>query len=68
MFQLQKVGSYKRERAWWLFHVPWLAVLTLRPEGWVQQWSRRRPWLPTDHVACDETGGRFRCSRARAKR
>lgn len=56
MMQLQKVGSYERERAWWLFHVSWLAVLTLRPDGWIQPWSRRRPWLPTDHVACDEHG------------
>ena len=54
--QLQRVGAFERERAWWLFHVAWLAVLTLRPEDWIQPWSRRRPWSVTDRVACDEDG------------
>lgn len=52
--QLQRIGVYERERAWWLFHVSWLAVLTLQPDGWIQH--SRRPWATTAHVACDEAG------------
>lgn len=52
--QLQRIGAYEEERAGWLFHVSWLAVLTLQPDGWVQR--SRRPWSRSTHVACDGAG------------
>jgi hypothetical protein len=54
--QLQKIGAYERERAWWLFHASWLAVLTLRPTDWVADCWRSGPWFLADRVAHDEDG------------
>jgi hypothetical protein len=48
--QLRAIGPYQRERAWWLFHVTWLAVLTRRPSGWI------RRSLAHHIVAADDQG------------
>jgi hypothetical protein len=48
---LRAIGGYERERAWWLFHVAWLAVLTL---GTPSEGIRRRRLQ--HEVAHDEHG------------
>lgn len=50
LVQLRAVGIYEDARVWWLFHVAWLAVLTLRPQAWV------RRSLNGHVIAADEHG------------
>lgn len=48
--QLRAIGPYARQRAWWLFHASWIAVLDQRPDGWAHRTLR------STRVACDEAG------------
>lgn len=55
--QLRRIGPYEKERAWWLFHVSWLAVLTLKPIGWLGRAPSYRPAFWESYaVACDDDG------------
>lgn len=55
--QLRRIGPYEKERAWWLFHASWLAVLTLKPIRWVAKAPSYRPAFWESYaIACDDDG------------
>jgi hypothetical protein len=54
--QLRNGIGYERERAWWLFHVSWIAVITLQPPGWVDDCWTPGEWWGADRVSCDDDG------------
>lgn len=54
--QLRKRLEFERDAAWWLFHVSWLAVITLRSDEWIEVRSRHTSRPVTCSVACDDDG------------